>query len=179
MEPIYYTTRYQSPIGEILLAGSKKSIIGLWIERQKYFAVSLSDHFQEKNDCPVLLKAEKWLDDYFAGKKPPVSKLSLAPIGSEFRQIVWKILMEIPYGETRTYGGIAQEAARRMGKQRMASQAVGGAVGHNPIAIIIPCHRVIGANGDLTGYAGGIDLKIKLLDHEGAKYRHKGSFSRN
>ena len=107
------------------------------------------------------------MDDYFAGNKPQLSKLPIAPIGGEFRQQVWKILTEIPYGELTTYGSIAKEVAKRMGKEKMSAQAVGGAVGHNPISIIIPCHRVVGSNGSLTGYAGGIEKKIKLLKHEG------------
>lgn len=107
------------------------------------------------------------MEDYFAGKKPDLSRLSLAPIGGEFRQQVWRILTEIPYGELTTYGNIAKEVAKRMGKDRMSAQAVGGAVGHNPISIIIPCHRVIGSNKSLTGYAGGIEKKVDLLKHEG------------
>ena len=117
---------------------------------------------------PVFGLAKKWLDAYFAGEKPAISELPLAPNGGEFRQAVWDILCEIPYGQCTTYGAIAQKMAARMGKKTMSSQAVGGAVGHNPISIIIPCHRVVGANGSLTGYAGGIDKKIKLLQHEGA-----------
>ena len=108
-----------------------------------------------------------WLDDYFAGKKPEISDLPLAPIGSKFRQEVWKTLMEIPYGEVITYGRIAKELIERTGVKNMSSQAVGGAVGHNPISIIIPCHRVVGSNGSLTGYSGGLEKKIKLLQHEG------------
>lgn len=100
-------------------------------------------------------------------EKPEINRLPLKPMGSEFRQLVWKILMEIPYGELTTYGNIAKEAAFRMGKERMSAQAVGGAVGHNPISIIIPCHRVVGTTGSLTGYAGGMEKKIKLLTHEG------------
>jgi methylated-DNA-[protein]-cysteine S-methyltransferase len=119
-----------------------------------------------KDDLPVLQEGVAWLDDYFAGKKPKLSRLSLAPTGSEFQQQVWRILTEIPYGELTTYGKIAKEVAQRMGKARMSAQAVGGAVGHNPISIIIPCHRVVGANGSLTGYGGGMEKKIKLLEHE-------------
>ena len=107
------------------------------------------------------------LDRYFAGEKPEISELPLAPIGGEFRQAVWKILCEIPYGQVTTYGEIAKKIAAQRNRKTMSAQAVGGAVGHNPISIIIPCHRVVGSNGSLTGYAGGIDLKIKLLEHEG------------
>ena len=119
------------------------------------------------DNLPVLQKAKAWLDRYFRGEKPKISELPLAPIGNDFRQAVWKILCEIPYGEVITYGGIAKKIAAQRGLSRMSAQAVGGAVGHNPISIIIPCHRVVGTNGSLTGYSGGLDLKIKLLDFEG------------
>jgi methylated-DNA-[protein]-cysteine S-methyltransferase len=120
-----------------------------------------------KNDMPVFTAAKRWLDRYFAGKKPAISALPLAPPGGAFRQGVWGILCEIPYGEVITYGGIAQKMAAKMNKERMSSQAVGGAVGHNPLSLIIPCHRVVGSNGSLTGYAGGIRTKVKLLEMEG------------
>ena len=113
-----------------------------------------------------LRKAKAWLDDYFAGKKPELTRLKLAPKGSEFAMAVWKVLREIPYGDTTTYGEIAKKIAEQKGLKRMSAQAVGGAVGHNPISIIVPCHRVVGSNGSLTGYAGGIELKAKLLAHE-------------
>jgi len=164
---MYYSTHYKSPIGEILLASDENSIIGLWIGEQKYIGNTMPKDMTEKDDLPILREGIEWLDAYFAGKKPKLSELFLAPIGGEFKQQVWRILTEIPYGELTTYGTIAKEAAKRMGKDRMSAQAVGGAVGHNPISIIIPCHRVVGANGNLTGYAGGIEKKIKLLMHEG------------
>lgn len=104
---------------------------------------------------------------YFEGKKPQISELPLAPIGGEFRQTVWKMLTEIPYGKVITYGELAQKIAKQRGIERMSAQAVGGAVGHNPISIIIPCHRVVGANGNLTGFSGGIQMKLQLLQHEG------------
>ena len=140
---------------------------GLWLEGQKYYSAGLAREIEEKNDSAVLIAAKNWLDRYFAGKKPNISELSLNPAGSAFRQEVWQILCEIPYGEYITYGDIAKKIAAKSGKF-MSGQAVGGAVGHNPISIIIPCHRVVGTNGSLTGYAGGIDKKIKLLKHEGA-----------
>ena len=115
----------------------------------------------------MLQAAKRWLDRYFAGKKPEISELPLAPMGSAFQQGVWELLCEIPYGQVTTYGEIAKKMAARMGKSSMSGQAVGGAVGHNPISIIIPCPRVVGANGSLTGYAGGIKKKVKLLEHEG------------
>ena len=108
-----------------------------------------------------------WLNRYFEGKKPQSSELPLAPIGGEFRQTVWKMLTEIPYGKVITYGELAQKIAKQRGIERMSAQAVGGAVGHNPISIIIPCHRVVGANGNLTGFSGGIEMKLQLLQHEG------------
>jgi len=121
----------------------------------------------ENNDMPIFGTAKKWLDRYFAGKKPGIAELSLAPIGGEFRQSVWKILCEIPYGKVITYGDIAKKIAVKMGRESMSSQAVGGAVGHNPISIIIPCHRVVGSNGSLTGFSGGVQMKVKLLELEG------------
>ena len=121
----------------------------------------------EKDAVPLFDIAKKWLDRYFSGQKPDAAELPLAPQGNAFRQGVWEILCTIPYGEVTTYGSIAKKMAVKLQKERMSSQAVGGAVGHNPISIIIPCHRVIGVNGSLTGYAGGIETKIKLLELEG------------
>ncbi|UWG95894.1 methylated-DNA--[protein]-cysteine S-methyltransferase [Dehalobacter sp. DCM] len=162
-----YSTRYTSPLGTITLACDGEKLVGLWIEGQKYHGGTLSEKMAEMNDVPVFDAAKKWLNRYFAGHKPAISELPLAPIGGDFRQGVWNILCEIPYGEVITYGDIAKKMAARMNKESMSSQAVGGAVGHNPISIIIPCHRVVGANGSLTGYAGGISKKIKLLELEG------------
>lgn len=164
---MYYSTHYKSPVGEILLVSNENSIIGLWIDQQKYISSTMPKDIAEEDDIPILQEGVAWLDDYFSGKKPKISSLPLAPHGGEFKQAVWKILTEIPYGELTTYGKIAKEVAKRMGKARMSAQAVGGAVGHNPISIIIPCHRVVGANGNLTGYAGGIEKKVTLLTHEG------------
>lgn len=161
-----YTTHYKSPVGDILLAERDGGLIGLWIEGQKYFFGSVKDDIKER-ETPLLTRTKDWLDCYFAGENPEISELTLNPIGGEFRQEVWKILCEIPYGETTTYGEIAEKMAVRMGKVKMSAQAVGGAVGHNQISIIIPCHCVVGKNGSLTGYAGGIGTKIKLLTHEG------------
>ena len=139
----------------------------MWLEGQKYFGDTIPPELREKSDLPIFAAAENWLDRYFAGEKPAISDLPLAPVGGEFRQCVWKILCEIPYGEVTTYGEVAKKAAARLHKETMSGQAVGGAVGHNPISIISPCHRVVGANGSLTGYSGGIDRKIQLLEHEG------------
>ncbi|MGC8492849.1 MAG: methylated-DNA--[protein]-cysteine S-methyltransferase [Syntrophobacteraceae bacterium] len=163
----YFSAQYESPVGRIMLGANDKGLVGLWIEGQKYFGDTVDGEFVEKPDLPIFAAVRKWLDAYFAGEKPPISDLALAPIGGEFRKAVWDILCEIPYGQYTTYGKIAKKMALRMNKKSMSSQAVGGAVGHNPISIIIPCHRVVGSNGSLTGYAGGIRKKIQLLEIEG------------
>jgi methylated-DNA-[protein]-cysteine S-methyltransferase len=162
-----YYSYCESPLGDILISCNENSITGLWIRRPDNGLDSLHEKMVRMDSHPVLLKAARWVDDYFAGKKPDVSGLSLAPEGSGFRQLVWKLLLNIPYGEVVTYGSLAKEAARLMGKEKMSAQAIGGAVGNNPISIIIPCHRVVGANKKLTGYGGGIHLKVMLLEHEG------------
>lgn len=161
-----YTSNYNSPIGKLLLASKDHQLIGLWIEGQKYFLHNIKEEMQKNDDEMILIKTKDWLNKYFNGERPNVSELDLAPIGSDFAKNVWKILCKIPYGQVTTYGEIAKEMAKIMHKEKMSAQAVGGAVGHNPISIIIPCHRVVGTNGSLTGYAGGIDKKIKLLEHE-------------
>ena len=164
---MYYATTYPSPVGLLTLASDGNNLVGLWIEGQKYHGNIISDMLVEKDDIPVFDIAKNWINLYFAGKKPAIAELPLAPIGGDFRQGVWKILREIPYGEVTTYGNIARKMAASTGRASMSSQAVGGAVGHNPISIIIPCHRVVGSNGSLTGYAGGLGIKIKLLELEG------------
>ena len=164
---MYYSTTYQSPAGLLTLASDGENLVGLWIEGQKYHGNSIPGKMAQENNLAVFDKTKIWLDKYFAGKKPEISKLPLAPMGSEFRKNVWKILCEIPYGKVISYGDIAKKMAAIMCCPHMSSQAVGGAVGHNPISIIIPCHRVVGSNGSLTGYAGGITVKIKLLELEG------------
>ena len=164
---MYYATTYPSPVGEITLACHDDKLVGLWTGGQKYHGDTVPEAMTERNDIPLFDTARKWLDRYFAGEKPEIDELPLAPIGGEFRQSVWKILREIPYGTVITYGDIAKKIAAQMGKNSMSSQAVGGAVGHNPISIIIPCHRVVGANGSLTGFAGGIQMKVQLLELEG------------
>ena len=165
---MYYKTTYPSPVGLITLACDGDNLVGLWLEGQKYHAGIISDKMTEKNDIPVFGMAKNWLNRYFAGEKPDSIELPLSPIGSDFRRGVWNILREIPYGGVITYGDIAKKMAVKMNKKSMSGQAVGGAVGHNPISIIIPCHRVVGSNGSLTGYAAGIDTKVKLLELEGA-----------
>lgn len=164
---MYYKTFYKSPLGNMTLVSDGKNLVGLWIEGQKYFESTLSERVQENEDLDIFRQTKAWLDRYFQGARPDIAELPLAPAGSAFRQAVWKILREIPYGQVITYGDIANQIAKEKGLTKMSSQAVGGAVGHNPISVIIPCHRVVGANGNLTGYAGGINLKIQLLAHEG------------
>lgn len=159
-----YVQHYDSPLGGILLAADESGITGLWFDGQKYFARDLPAERVEQN-TPALAEAKRWLDIYFAGGEPDFTP-PLHPIGSGFRQAVWNILLQIPYGQTTTYGEIARQLAAKQGLARMSAQAVGGAVGHNEISIIIPCHRVVGTNGSLTGYAGGIDRKVKLLELE-------------
>lgn len=154
-------TRYESPLGSILLAADQNGLTGLWFVGQKYFP-SFSDGNFFENETPVLTEAKHWLSLYFSGKEPDFLP-SLHPQGSSFRQAVWNVLLTIPRGQTMTYG----EIARRLNVR--SAQAVGGAVGHNPISILIPCHRVVGSDGSLTGYAGGLARKEWLLHLEGAR----------
>ncbi len=166
--PIYSTTYESEAFGPITLASDGRSLVGLWLKGQKYYAATVVDEMVPNDDVEPFAQVRSWLDRYFAGQRPDPAELPLAPLGSTFRQRVWDKLLAIPYGSTCTYGDIATTLAHEDGKERMSAQAVGGAVGHNPISIIIPCHRVVGSNGSLTGYAGGIDKKVRLLEHEGA-----------
>lgn len=162
--------RYHSPLGNILLAADDIGLTGLWFDGQKYYANNLAEEHQEQNTL-VLEQTKEWLDIYFTGREPQF----MPPIhmtGTPFQLAVWEILRRIPYGKTTTYGEIAKEIARQRGLPHMSAQAVGGAVGHNAISIIIPCHRVVGTNGSLTGYAGGIDKKVKLLTLEKAVFNN-------
>ena len=161
---LQYINHYSSSLGEILLAADDIGLTGLWFEGQKYYALGLGKE-QEERETPVLEAAGQWLDTYFSGKEPKTA-LTIHLRGTAFQNEVWEILCAIPYGRTMTYGEIAAELAGRRGLPHMSAQAVGGAVGHNPISIIIPCHRVLGSDGSLTGYAGGIDKKEKLLELE-------------
>lgn len=163
---VQYTATYNSPIGGILLAANGVELTGLWFEGQKYFALYLDKNHEEK-DLPVFEETKRWLDIYFSGKEPDF-KLPICFKGTNFQNEVWEILYSIPYGKTMTYGEIANLLAKKRGLIHMSAQAVGGAVARNEISIIVPCHRVIGSNGSLTGYAGGIDKKIRLLKLEGA-----------
>lgn len=184
-----FLSHYNSPLGLMTLAVEHEALVGLWFDGQKYFAQSIGneeccllDTMSSKESCPlenvgskenhlletkVIVQTKRWLDDYFIGHKtmmmPPLAYHKATP----FQRMVWDILQTIPYGQTMTYGEIAQIIARQTGKGCMSAQAVGGAVGHNPISVIIPCHRIVGADGSLTGYAGGIERKIRLLELEG------------
>jgi len=173
---MYYSTYYETPIGRVMLGSDGKNLIGLWNDGQKYFGGTVSEKMIEKQDLEIFDLTKKWLNRYFEGKKPNIDELPLAPIGGEFRQIIWNVLCDIPCGEVITYGEIAEITAKIMGKEKMSSRAVGGAVGHNPISIIIPCHRVIGAGGKITGYAGGIEKKIELLKHENVDVKKLSGF---
>ena len=161
-----YTAEYDSPLGTITLACDGEAITGLWFNGQKYFGHILPRETMQQEQ-PLFAEARRWLDIYFSGRDPGF----LSPLrynSTPFRKLVCDIMLTIPYGQTMTYGAIAAEAARRQGVQTMSAQAVGGAVGHNPISLMIPCHRVVGTSGSLTGYAGGIDRKVKLLALEHA-----------
>ena len=162
-----FTAHYDSPLGGITLDSDGTALTGLWFDGQKHFAATLAGISIEKPDIPVFVETRRWLDLYFAGKRPDFTPL-LAPMGTLFQQRVWNILLDIPYGMTMTYGEIAKRIVETFHETslhpgHMSPQAVGGAVGHNPISIIIPCHRVVGADGSLTGYAGGLERKECLL----------------
>ena len=160
-----YTQTYDSPLGGILLAADEQGLTGLWFQDAKYAAAGLPAE-RAAEETPVLTAAKRWLDAYFAGRVPP----ELPPlhiIGSPFRQQVWALLLQIPYGQTTTYGALARQLAQ-IGGRAVSAQAVGGAVGHNPVSLMVPCHRVVGTGGSLTGYAGGLARKVRLLTMEGA-----------
>lgn len=159
-----YTKHYDSPLGELLLAADEVGLTGVWFDEDKYYGENIDTEHTER-ETPVLKEASRWLDIYFSGRNPGFTP-PLHPVGTSFRMAVWKILLEIPYGTTTTYGEIARRIAADRGIDKMSAQAVGGAVGHNEISIIIPCHRVIGSDGSLTGYASGLDKKIGLLKLE-------------
>ena len=152
-------SRYDSPLGEIVLAADGDALIGLWFAGQAHFGAGLQR--PEEGDCAVLREARAWLDTYFAGKAPAALP-KISPRGTAFQQRVWQALLQIPRGETVTYGALAAKLGSH-------ARAVGGAVGRNPISILIPCHRVVGADGSLTGYAGGTERKRRLLELEGAE----------
>lgn len=161
-----YIGHYTSPLGGITLASDGEALTGLWFDGQKYFGSTLTPEWEEKS-LPVFGDAARWLDRYFGGQEPAFTP-ALHLRGTVFQKTVWDLLMTIPYGGTATYGELAERAAAILGRPHMAAQAVGGAVGHNPVSIIVPCHRVMGADGSLTGYAGGVERKRRLLILEGA-----------
>lgn len=163
MQYIHY---YDSPLGRITLASDGEKLSGLWFEGQKYYGSTLSKE-RRSGSPPVFDQTDQWLDIYFRGQEPDFTP-PLSMEATPFRRTVWEIMLRIPYGQTMTYGAIAREIAAQRGIERMSAHAVGSAVSHNPISLIIPCHRVVGTNGSLTGYAGGIDKKVRLLTLEGA-----------
>ena len=163
------TAEYRSPLGPLTLSGQDGVLTGLWLAEQKYFGGGAP--LGPRAELPIFDGVRQWLDRYFSGKRPDPAELPLAPQGGPFRQEVWKLLLEIPYGQVTTYGAIAQALSARREGQTTSPRAVGSAVGHNPSSIIIPCHRVVGARGNLTGYAGGLERKTWLLNHEGAARR--------
>jgi methylated-DNA-[protein]-cysteine S-methyltransferase len=167
-----YTCTIDTPLGSMTAAAEDEALTGLWFAGQKYYPAGTAAWI-DKPELPVFEKLRAWLEDYFEGKKPRVnfplepSGLRINPQGTAFQKSVWEILLQIPYGKVSTYGEIAEQLAHKQGVASMSAQAVGGAVGHNPISVLIPCHRVVGADGSLTGYAGGLDKKKYLLKLEG------------
>lgn len=163
---LVYTTTYDSQlVGPMTLASDGSALTGLWLDGQKYFCATLKGESKPDDGLAIFRQARAWLDRYFAGERPQASELPLAPSGTEYRQRVWRVLLGIPYGQTRAYGEVARLLESVTGT-RTSARAVGTAVGRNPISIIIPCHRVVGSDGSLTGYAGGVDKKALLLAHE-------------
>ena len=162
-----YSTEYPSPLGTITLACDEDAVIGLWFNGQRHYGNILPPE-TERREHPLLREAKRWLDIYFSGREPdflPPMRYDSTP----FRRLICEIMLTIPYGKTMTYGQIAAEAAKRLDAEKMSAQAVGGAVGHNPISLMIPCHRVVGTSGSLTGYGGGLPAKKFLLELEGVK----------
>ena len=162
-----YNWHYDSPLGGITLASDGEALTGLWFDGQIYFADTMSDD-SKKEELPIFVQTCHWLDSYFSGKDPdftPRLKMNTTP----FRKAVWEVILTIPFGKTMTYGDLAKLIAQKRSITQMSAQAIGGAIGHNSIALIIPCHRVVGSKGNLTGYAGGLDKKVRLLRLEGVQ----------
>ena len=157
-----YKTEINSPLGILTLTSDGEHLTGLFIENQKYFLNGMTNLI-EKDSLEIFNKTKTWLEKYFKGENPSINELKLLPRGTEFQKVVWKHLLTVPYGKTITYKELGKIVAKKLGKNNMSAQAIGTAVGHNPISIIIPCHRVIGTDGTLTGYAGGIEKKAYLL----------------
>lgn len=168
--PMYYRTFYQSPIGELMLGFKEDRLIGLWIAWQKYYGVNLPAGSNDGAGSREFDDAKRWLDRYFSGDRPLVSELNLFQSGSDFQLTIWQILCKIPYGQVKTYGQIAEETAYRLGRIRTSARAVGQAIASNHIAIIVPCHRVVGSRGRLSGFVAGGDAKAWLLKHEGVHF---------
>lgn len=164
---MHYSTTFPSPVGLLTLASDGVALTGVWIENQKYHGNTIYKNLENSDDLLIFQQTKQWLSNYFLGKKPAIDELNLHFIGSDFQKLVWEILCAIPYKNVTTYGEIANKVAKKRNLSSMSSQAIGGAVGHNPMSIVIPCHRVIGSNGSLTGYAGGLTAKVKLLHLEG------------
>ena len=164
---MYFTT-YDTPIiGTLTLASDGSAITGCWFDNDRYFGYGIDEPLERRDDLPVFDQARNWLDRYFAGEAPNPRELPLGARATAFQMRVREAMLDIPYGQTTTYGAIADRIAHETGK-RQSARAVGGAVGHNPLCLIVPCHRVVGANGSLTGFGGGLDMKVKLLEHEQA-----------
>ena len=163
-----YRTDYETGlIGALTLASEGASIMGCWFDNDRYFGYGVNEPMERKDDLPVFEQARVWLDRYFAGDAPDPRELPLGARATAFQQRVRECMLDIPYGQTTTYGAIAERIGRETGR-RASARAVGGAVGHNPLCVIVPCHRVVGASGSLTGFGGGLDMKVKLLEHERA-----------
>ena len=163
-----YCTEYESElIGPLTVASDGEAIVGCWFGNDRYFGYGVEGPMEPKGDLPVFEQARTWLDRYFAGEAPDPRELPLSARATPFQLRVREAMLDIPYGQTTTYGAIAKRIEDETGK-RQSARAVGGAVGHNPLCIIAPCHRVVGSDGSLTGFGGGIDMKVKLLEHEGA-----------
>ncbi|MCI6957951.1 MAG: methylated-DNA--[protein]-cysteine S-methyltransferase [Candidatus Faecousia sp.] len=156
-----YIAYYASPLGPLTLSADEAGLTG----------ISFAAPEKVTDDNAVLTQAKRWLDAYFRGETPDPASVPLSLKGTPFQLLIWNRLLAIPYGESVTYGELAREAARHLGKRAMSAQAIGGAVGRNPIPILVPCHRVLGAGNRLTGYSGGLDIKIRLLTHEGCPFR--------
>ena len=178
-ETITYLHHYDSPLGEIVMASDGEALNGLWFTGQKYFEQTLTGKTKEK-DLPVFSQTDSWLNIYFSGQEPDfLPPIAMPAQASDFQKDVWDILQEIPYGDLTTYGEIAAKIAEKQGRESMSAQAVGGAVGHNPVSILVPCHRVVGRDRSLTGYAGGVEKKVRLLELEGHRMDAAGKVERS
>jgi len=163
---MHYLSHYESPLGVMTMAGDGEHLTGLWFDGQKHDRSTIDDEAALAPDLPVFTRTAQWLDAYFGGADPGFTP-PIRVEGSDFKRMVTAIMLAIPFGATSTYARIAAEVARRMDRRQMSAQAVGGAVGRNPIVLIVPCHRVLASDGGLHGYAGGVDRKERLLEMEG------------